>query len=703
MSEAALREAEARLRAGDVAGAIAGLDAVVAGAGVAAAVRVEALKLRSRAHEARRDLQAAIADLEGAVALAPHDARAFNELGIVLADAGHAGRAVEAFMHAVTIDPAYARAWNNLGNGERAIGHADAAERAFERATLADPGYALAHANLGAVRRERGDDAGAEAALARALAQDPGQRVALLALAGLRRQHGDLDAAATLYTRAAARDPRDANARLLLGQTLAERDDLGGARGAYDDALARDPALLRAALGRALTLPMVPADAAALAAARAGFVDGLAELERALPARAAMLAPARAQDEIRWTNFLLAYQGGDDRALQSRYGDLVHAIATTHAPHYTEARSRASGPRLRVAFVSAFFRDGTAGRYFESWVTDLPRERFEVDVYALNVAADGLTARLRARADRFHAVPRMRPSELAPRVHEAAYDAIVYPELGMDATTFALAALRLAPLQCAGWGHPVTTGLPTIDAYFTSAAMEPPDAALHYRERLVPLPGLGTRYAAPAVPDDASRAAIGLPDDVPLLLCPQSLFKLHPDDDDLFARVLAAAPAAHLVVFEGRHPALTATYVSRLTRACEAAGVTLAGRLHVLPPCGHADYLRINRSCDAMLDPLHWSGGNTSLDAIASGLPIVTRPGRFMRGRQSAGMLGHIGLGDLVARDDDDYVARAVTLASDAGARRTARQRIEAARGALFDDAAATRAFADALLALGGR
>ena len=63
---------------------------------------------------------------------------------------------------------------------------------------------------------------------------------------------------------------------------------------------------------------------------------------------------------------------------------------------------------------------------------------------------------------------------------------------------YALASLRLASRQCAAWGHPVTTGLPTIDVFFTSAAMEPDDAANHYSEKLASLPGIGTRYAAPA-------------------------------------------------------------------------------------------------------------------------------------------------------------------------------------------------------------
>ncbi len=99
------------------------------------------------------------------------------------------------------------------------------------------------------------------------------------------------------------------------------------------------------------------------------------------------------------------------------------------------------------------------------------------------------------------------PSMIAPAIRADALDALVYPELGMDATTFALAALRLAPVQCAAWGHPVTTGHATIDAYFSCGAMEPADADAHYTERLIPLPGIGTDYARPAIPADASRAA----------------------------------------------------------------------------------------------------------------------------------------------------------------------------------------------------
>jgi len=172
------------------------------------------------------------------------------------------------------------------------------------------------------------------------------------------------------------------------------------------------------------------------------------------------------------------------------------------------------------------------------------------------------------------------------------------------------------------------------------------------------------------------------------LLYPQSLFKVHPENDELIAAVLAGAPAATLVLFEGRHPALTDRFMRRLERAFVARGLAIRERALVLPSLSHPDYLRVNRVCDAMLDTLHWSGGNTSLDALACGLPIVTLPGALMRGRQTAGMLDVMGAHDLIARSRDDYVRIAVKLATDAPWREEQCRRIVKGRDRLFDDRA---------------
>jgi len=342
---------------------------------------------------------------------------------------------------------------------------------------------------------------------------------------------------------------------------------------------------------------------------------------------------------------------------------------------------------VRIGFASAFFHTGTCGRYFKHWITDLDRERFEVFVYHLWPGLDDIAQAIAARADHFRtfAASRSRPSTVAPVIRADDLDVLVYTELGMDVTTFGLAALRLAPRQYAAWGHPVTTGHQTIDAFFSCAAMERGDAQQHYSERLVLLPGIGTRYERPSLPAPGSREQFSLPADRTLLLCPQSLWKIHPDNDRLFGQILAANPRAMLVFFGGWHPAPIDRFMQRLKVTLDASGIPIRERTRVLPQVGHDDYLRINMLCDAMIDTLHWSGGNSSLDALACSLPVVTLPGAFMRGRQSAGMLSLLGVPELIAADHAGYLSIAARLAGDEGWRRELAARIGAAQSRLFD------------------
>jgi CRISPR-associated protein Csy1 len=227
--------------------------------------------------------------------------------------------------------------------------------------------------------------------------------------------------------------------------------------------------------------------------------------------------------------------------------------------------------------------------------------------------------------------------------------------------------------------------------------MEPEDAARYYSEELVQLPGLGTHYVTPNVGGAADREDYGLPEDATLYLVPQSMFKILPDNDQLLARVMEADPRGKIVIFGAQHHSINQAFWARLTEAFAKRGMSFRDRALLLPFMQHAQYLRVNTCCDVMLDTFHWSGGNTSLDAIAAGLPVVTLPGRFMRGRQSAGMLRMIGVEDLIAKDEDDYVAKAVAIANDRALRDSLSQRMKAGHALLFNRDEPIRALEDFL------
>lgn len=649
-------------------------------------------------HEDRMDVAAAEASFREAVRLQPGWAAAWNSLGTRLLDERRALEAVGCFQRAVDAAPNMVRSWNNLGLAQLSLERFDDAMRAFNHAVTLDPAYGMPHFNLARVHQLRGDNERALDAAQHAVRLDARLAEAHLLIGDLQRARRDVKAAQQAYLAAAAVDAGGTRAQTALADLYWEAGEVDAARRTYEAVSNAHPGNFKAAVGRRLLLPAVYDSVEHLERCRDDYARGLGALHDMADA----FRWTRAEDALadtRWTNFYLAYQGRDDRELQRAYGKLMQRVLRPAVPQWLQARpSRAaSRARIRVGFFSFYFFNCTVGRYFASWIEGLDRSRFEVFVYYTNPWVADDTRRIAACAERFRHLPGRPLHVLATEILDADLDVLVYPELGMNSDTFTLASLRLAPVQVAGWGHPTTTGLPTIDWFLTSRDMEPPQASSYYTERLAGLPGLGTRYAKPSGEEQGTREDFGLPADRHLYLVPQSIFKIHPDNDALLADVLARDPLGSAVMFAANHPGLTDRFVARLGPHFQARGMAVAERVIFLPYMKHGAYLRLNRLCDVMLDTVHWSGGNTSLDALASGLPVVTLPGDFMRGRQSMGMLRLLGVEELITASAEEYAARAVAVGTDRAQRDALSRRIEAGLGALFDRDEPVAAFADFL------
>ena len=612
----------------------------------------------------RGDLDSAIGALREALAHHPALAAAHRNLAALLHQAGRVAEARDALRQAVSVLPDDAALWVRLARLQADLGEAAASLASLARTEAAGPPDATTWAMIGAQFAEYGRWADAERALERAAGLAPGEPEIESRLAHARQENGHNEAALQALARGRA----------------------------------RHPANLNLAVDEALFLPQVCDSVADMARWRERYAAGLERLSADTPA---WLRSAAQVFALNHHNFLLAYQGEDDLALQRRYSAFLARLAGAARPDLCAPR-RASfdgGRRLRVGFASGIFRDCTAGRYFERWVTGLDARRFERFVYHTAPVTDDFTRRIAAGCEHFAAL-RGTDAQTAARIAADDLDVLVQPEVGMTPLSYLLAALRLAPVQVAGWGHPVTTGGAEVDHYLTCAAMEPPDAAAHYSERLVALPGLGVDYAMPPAPAPAARAALGLPEAGRLYMCPQSLFKVHPAMDALFAQLLAADEAGVLVFFQSPSRAITQQLAQRMQRALAAAGIAARGQVKFLPRLAAGDFRRALATADVVLDTVHWSGGNTSLDALAAGTPIVTLPGRFMRGRQTAAMLAMAGLPELVAATRESYVRIAVEAAGRRDRNADLRERIRAGREALFERREPIAALESALLAM---
>jgi predicted O-linked N-acetylglucosamine transferase (SPINDLY family) len=219
--------------------------------------------------------------------------------------------------------------------------------------------------------------------------------------------------------------------------------------------------------------------------------------------------------------------------------------------------------------------------------------------------------------------------------------------------------------------------------------MEPEDGDTHYREKLIRLPNLSVSYPRPQLPETRkSRSEMGLKEGATVYLCCQSLFKYLPRDDDIFPRIAREVPESYFVFIAHRSEYVTRRFERRLREAFRSFGLHWPERGTIVSQLEQTDYFHLNLLADIYLDNLSWSGGNTTLEAIACHLPAITCPGKLMRARHSGAILQMLGVTETIAGDKEEYIALAVRAGADPGWRREIARKMRENEGSVFDDRA---------------
>jgi predicted O-linked N-acetylglucosamine transferase (SPINDLY family) len=634
------------------------------------------------AYAALGRIEEALASYQEALRLQPDYANAHNNLGALLHSLGRFTEAETAFRRAVRIRPDFADAHNNLGTALKAQSRFAEAVLSYRESLRLRPNYPAACSNLGAALAAQGQITEAIAWYEQALRLDPNHAEAHNNLGVALHRQGRLADAILCCRQAVQLKPVFTNASKNLATFLQEQGDWAEALACLEQAQAQAPSdALK--IKAALTLPIIYASAEEMHQQRRRVKAALDRL------REQPLAIPDPFDAIGTTSFELAYQGLNDRDLQAALA-AIHARATPTlnylASHCTQP-TRAAGRPIRIGFLSRFFHNHTIGRLNLGLIRHLSRTDFHVTLLRLPGKDDTLARSLQESADAVVALPEH--LELArTRVAEERLDVLYYTDIGMDPLTHLLAFARLAPVQCVTWGHPMTTGIPAIDYFLSSELLEADGAEAHYTEKLIRHETLNTFYYRPAPPTPAKgRDQLGLPERAHLYGCPQTLFKFHPEFDDLLGAILRRDPFGLLVLITGKHASWDLRLRARFARTIP----DVAERIRFLPRLTHEDFLSLNTACDVLLDPIHFGGGNTAYEALALGVPIVTWPSAFLRGRITYALYKKMDFLDCVAWSAEEYVERTVRLGTEPDYRAEIRAKILAANGVLYEETAAVR------------
>ena len=626
-------------------------------------------KARLLCNAARHD--EAIALCDKAIILAPANARAYERIGRAFEGKKDWAAAATSFNKACELDttavyPRLRKAYalGKLENHEEELA-------SYEDAIAIDPACAEAHAGRGRTLEELERVAEAVAAYNEAIARAPAEVAYYEERALLKVVLGDSTAALSDFERAFA-------------ITAGENSGAQAAAACCAKLLAADK------------IPAVYVSQIELDATRDRVEDILDEL---MLLREDSGSPDEEQRKIAehaiqyLTGFYLAYHQRNDRETMRKLS-LVTKWLLGILPY--EAEGQRAGP-IRIGIASQRLNSHNGANWAYNWFAHLPSGDYEIFTYDFAKAKDSLSEKFAALGTHRDMVwSSDKPQEIVRQMRDDGLDFLMLTDVGMTPVSRYLSLHRIAPRQFTAWGHPVTTGSPEMDFYLSSDLMEPASGQDHYTEKLVRMPNLAlyldeNAYGSP----EAWR--FGLPEGRVLYGCLQSLYKYLPCYDKILPRIAREVPEALFVFLECEAPYMTDVMRARLSQAFAAHGLDYERHVVFLKRLSAADFDRLMCGMDLCIDSIGWSGGNTTMRNIAFGVPLVTLPGEFMRGRHSYAMFRMIGAGGLIASSMDDYVEKLVRLGQRPEERAAASELLLQNRHKLYRDQTFSLAF-DAFL-----
>jgi predicted O-linked N-acetylglucosamine transferase (SPINDLY family) len=647
----------------------------------------EALYLLGRLHRDQGALNEAEACYRRALASSPDHPDILTSLGVLLRARGQTNDAILMYRRALEVNPAHREAENNLGNALAAVGLTAEARPRHEHART------VLAARVGTMRTAaeelmaQGKLKDAHALLLDALQIVPHDAALWLTAGRLDCALGRPQLGLDNVERAVRLDPESIEAN-----EVARR--ICTAAGLYDRAVHYAERMLALSpteeivVARRLQLPSIQQSRQTIRETRDRYARGLVDsFACAAPLKLPPSYVGKSPFVVAaHTAFYLAYHGENNRDLQMELARLylkrMPGLSVT-AEHCLGGPRRPG--RLRVGFISRFLRKHSIGTTTRGLIDRLSREVFEV--YAIRItpsADDATTQAIRASAD---ITVDLDPELSIARAQLAALalDILFFQDIGMEPTSYFLAFARLAPVQCVSFGHPDTTGIPNVDYFVSNDLFEPENAQAHYSERLFLLRDLPTLayYYRPRVPQiPVPREKFGFSTSETLYVCPQALFKLHPDFDALLHGILIRNPKGVVVLIDGLFKEPSEQLRSRFARTLPAT----AHRVKFVPRLAYPEFLELLSVADVILDTVHFNGMNTSLEAFASGTPVVTLPTEFQRGRHTQAMYRKMEILDCIASSDADYIDIAVRLATDRSWANSIRGRLREKSRVLFED-----------------
>ena len=318
--------------------------------------------------------------------------------------------------------------------------------------------------------------------------------------------------------------------------------------------------------------------------------------------------------------------------------------------------------KIKIGIISEFFTDHTIGKLYKDLIFSLDKDKFQIFVFHSKKTYPGdILNEFKNKEAEGVLSNKFMPTKLSEKINiikEFKLDVIFYPDIGLSIEFYYLALMRLAKYQFTTFGHPETTGSDSIDYYLISKNCVNENTQKHYSEKLLLMDHLPMVYPKPIFKKKISEDELKRKN---VYSCPQTLFKLHPDFDQIIFDIIEKDKKAVVYLIKDRNK----IWYKKLIKRFSNNEKYNSKRIVFLDPLSQEDYLLHLGRASVLLDPIYYGAGNSFFESMLFGTPSITLPTDHIKSRLVLGAYKQMEINDPpIANNIKDYIKLAVNYAN---------------------------------------
>ncbi len=325
-----------------------------------------------------------------------------------------------------------------------------------------------------------------------------------------------------------------------------------------------------------------------------------------------------------------------------------------------------SSSKIKIGFISEYLTDHTIGKLFKGIILKLDKKKFEVIVFHSEKTKNGkILEELKQSEHKGNLKNFFLPknfTEIQKIILSQNLDILFYPEIGLSLQLYYLSFLRLAKVQITSWGHPETTGNPSIDYFLSSKLIETKEGQNNFSEKLINLDYMPMYYYTPKINNLISKDELSKKN---IYSCPQTLQKIHPEFDIIISGILQKDKNAEIYFIKDIYKSL---YLRLLERFKKNKKIDM-DRIKFLDGLNWEQYINHCGQASILLDPIYYGAGNSFYESVFYGTPSVTMPTKYTKSRLVLGAYNQMNISDMeinpIAKSLDEYISKAVEIGND--------------------------------------